>query len=105
MSRSETKTLVLVEAEMARQHEKWGLQNHPSYTEMAYVESPADYARAWCEAKAKAGNLSWFDILFEEIFEAMDEAKAGNVDALKTELVQCGAVIGSWIESIDRNGK
>lgn len=101
---SETKTLVLVGAEMARQAAKWGEQNHPSYTEMVYVESPARYARDWVEKKAANGELSWFDILFEEIFEAQDEAKAGNVDALKTELVQCAAVICSWIESIDRNG-
>lgn len=101
-------SLAGVEAEMKRQVAKWGQQNHYSYTintVMNEVEISADAAKARCDEKAKKGLVSWTDIFLEEVFEAFDEAKKGNLENLRTELVQCAAVAVSWIESIDRNKK
>ena len=97
-----------VRGEMVRQVAKWGVQQHKSYTintVMNEVEISADAAKARCDEKAKKGLVSWTDIFLEEVFEAFDEAKKGNLENLRTELVQCAAVAVSWIESIDRNKK
>lgn len=98
-----------VGAEMSRQVNKWGQQDHPSYTmgalssNLPLVEADGDYFKHHCDEKAKKGLVSWLDIFLEEVYEAVDEAKAGNLDKLRTELIQCAAVAVSWAESIDRN--
>lgn len=109
---NDTKTLALVGAEMSRQIAKWGEQNHPSFTPygielstIPFHKVNANLARAICDAKAGSLNLSWSDILMEEVFEAFDEAQAGNLEELRKELIQVAAVACSWIESIDRNQK
>lgn len=98
-----------VHGEMQRQINKWGQQNHPSYTawDVLGKDTPlsADMAKTICDAKARAGLVSWTDIFLEEVFEAIEEAKAGDLEKLRTELIQCAAVAVSWAESIDRNGK
>lgn len=94
-----------VGAEMSRQVAKWGIQNHQSYTHGDVVGGAvtAEIAKKVCDAKSKNGRVSWNDIFLEEVFEARDEAIAGNLDNLRTELIQCAAVAVSWVESIDRN--
>jgi len=84
--------------ERRRQEEKWGEQNHPSGTNEKWAEV-ADGMRAKCELKAKNGELTWRDILEEEIWEAYGETDEAKVRA---ELIQSAAVIVNWIESIDR---
>jgi hypothetical protein len=44
------------------------------------------------------GTVTWFDILLEEIAEA---AEQDDLDALRYELKDAGAVIVSWILAID----
>lgn len=101
--------LVEVGDEMDRQLQKWGPQNHASYTPCIASEYngqiDADSARMVCDSKAAAGNVSWTDIFLEEVFEAVDEAQQGDLINLRKELVQVAAVACSWIQSIDRNGK
>lgn len=103
----ESNALTEVADEMKRQLSKWGEQNHPSYTNGDAVGGGvnADMAKLVCESKATHGRLSWNDIFLEEVFEARDEAIAGDLDKLRTELIQCAAVAVSWAESIDRNKK
>lgn len=94
-----------VHGEMVRQVTKWGQQNHLSFTPGDVIGGAvtAELAKMVCDAKSKNGRVSWNDIFLEEVFEARDEAIAGNLDKLRTELIQCAAVAVSWAESIDRN--
>lgn len=109
-----TTQLVLneVREERTRQDAKWGEQNHTDYTatpsrmydHTAGMTQGEVYKRI-TDAKAKAGILSFFDILTEEVYEAHDEALKSNADELRTELIQVAAVAVSWIEAIDRRHK
>jgi hypothetical protein len=64
-----------------------------------FFTSLADRYKALNDAAADDGSLDWTGILLEEIYEALSEA---NATALRTELVQCGAVIAAWIEDLDQ---
>lgn len=96
----------IIAEEMRRQLDKWGIQNHPSYTSHSmaqFLGRQADQMREICENKHNIGRLSWTDILLEEVGEAMQEAVNGDIAKLRAELIQVAAVCGSWIASIDRN--
>ena len=41
-------------------------------------------------------------ILLEEVYEALTEAAAGDLDKLEEELIQSAAVIAAWIYDIRR---
>lgn len=107
--------------ERHRQNEKWGEQNHPDGTgpdEQPLLEvwyhatgspdpledfSATDLAKAATESTdEKAGSgyeLTWTDILLEEVFEALAESDPAK---LRTELIQVAAVATQWVEAIDR---
>lgn len=87
--------------EVGRQFEKWGEQNHPNGTgnPAKNDRALADMFRIVADSKARSGDLTWRDILLEEVYEAMAEKDA---KPLRGELVQVGAVVTSWIASIDR---
>lgn len=87
-----------VNAERDRQEAKWGSQSWDNGTTEDY-RWIADAYRDNCEAAFKAGELTWHDILLEEVFEAMGEE---DVDRLEMELVQAIAVAVNWIEDIRR---
>ena len=80
-TRTSTTRAVLdeVSAERARQDAKWGEQNHPAF---------------------KHGEVTYRDILLEEVFEALAES---NQARLRAELVQVAAVAVAWVEKIDRH--
>lgn len=86
-----------VDQERRRQLDKWGDQHHPdgTDTELSIV---ADHVRAENDARAETDALTWRDILGEEVIEAFAEEEPGP---LKTELIQCAAVIQAWISDID----
>lgn len=92
-----------VSDERYRQHSKWGEQNHrdADHTSLAAFVDGAQ-AKLIVDTAAKLGSLSYLAILYEELCEAADEAKAGRPVELRAELVQCAAVIVAWIEAIDR---
>lgn len=99
--------LAEVGREMERQIEKWGVQEHPSYKHADVLALKSDYitterAKALCDMRLNAGECSWQDILNEEVLEARDEAIAGDIVALREELIQIAAVALSWVGSIDR---
>lgn len=89
-------TEVLLERE--QQDFKWGEQNWPQGSPLpSFVE--AEYKRL-CEEAAKAGTLSWRDILLEEVYEFACET---DVVKRRAELIQVAAVAIAAIGSIDRN--
>lgn len=106
-------------AERARQDAKWGEQNHPNGTGpqstpvAEIVRGPGHEiinrhfalglsfnAKAATDEHARAGSVTWADILLEEVFEALAES---NPAKLRTELVQVAAVATQWVEAIDRH--
>lgn len=93
-----------VEAEMFRQIDLWGEQNHPSFDphRIHGFFGNADQMRTICETAFAQGRGTWADILLEEVAEAFDERD--DPDALVKELIQVAAVALSWAASVERNG-
>ena len=52
-----------------------------------------------CQEAFREGNGSWAAILLEEVGEAMDEVN--DMDALRVELVQAGAMCMAMIRALD----
>jgi hypothetical protein len=101
-------TLVDVSREIIRQHEKWGVQNHPDFhpragtgeNRSAFYGLPTEaIAKTGCEWDATDGTVNWTRILTEEVCEAVE---APDEEKLRKELVQVAAVAVSWIDAIDR---
>ncbi len=90
--------MVEVDTERQRQLAKWGDQHHPDGTDLDAAASIADTARRECDEAFAAGHGTWAHILTEEVTEALAES---DPKALRTELVQCAAVIQAWIADID----
>lgn len=109
-----------VTTERARQDAKWGEQNHPDGTgersiplgrivyhgpavpengDKHYAFGLALMAKQATDQAARAGTVTWADILLEEVFEALAE---GDTARLRTELIQVAAVAQQWAEAIDR---
>lgn len=96
--------------ERLRQERKWGQQNHPvldptlmpGRTEMQerYDSTSADVAKQITDHLADRGEVTYMDILIEEVREAVE---APNPKNLREELVQTAAVAVAMIESLDRN--
>ena len=111
MSLSEAMLGVLSEVgrERIRQDAKFPGQTLPDGTgpdvywaECWYNTSNRDLAsllRAECKRAARAGTLTWLDVLAEEFAEATAEADFAK---LRTELIQVAAVAVRWVEDIDR---
>jgi hypothetical protein len=86
--------------ERLRQEAKWGEQNHPDGTEASDSRIRfAEKCKQHCHEEARAGTLTWLDILQEEVAEARAESDPSK---LRAELVQVAAVAVTWIEAIDR---
>lgn len=112
-------------AERAKQDEKWGEQNHPDadQTILARRErgdqyaDPASIARRLaeeyeiptaarakfaCQEKARQGRVTWFDILLEEVAELLEAIAAGDLEAIRDEVIDVTAVGHVWAEALDR---
>jgi hypothetical protein len=87
-----------VDDEIARQDAKWGQQNHPDGTGAEWIDR-ANLAREDTDAAAEAGQLTWLDVLKEEVFEAFAES---DPEKLKAELIQVAAVAEQWVAAIER---
>ena len=95
--------------ERTRQDAKWGEQNHPNGTGddrhlLRDISRPTYgticyLAKNTTDHNAAIGNVSFADILVEEVFEALAEADPLR---LRTELIQVAAVAAQWVEAIDR---
>lgn len=86
-----------VDAEVARQIELHGKHVLPNGTSAAN-KILEDAAREDCEQAFDEGRGTWVHILSEEFFEALAEEDDAR---LRVELIQCAAVIKSWIRDID----
>lgn len=94
-------------AERMRQHAKWGEQNWPDFPpEINPVRRPRAYglpselaAKARVEHGAVARNLTYGDILVEEVAEAFSTKTRAE---LRAELIQVAAVAQAWVEKLDR---
>lgn len=71
----------------------------PDFSVNGHQIISADRARTTTDVAHERDTLSWGDVLLEEVAEAFEETS--DVDALRTELVQCAAVVLRWIISID----
>lgn len=103
-----------VYAELERQYEKWGPQNHPNGTGpnsiLYFVEESRDSSavqmlrscRAANERAVEAGKLTWSLILLEEVLEAQMES---DPQRLHEELIQVAAVAVQWALKIKRTGR
>ena len=85
--------------ERERQETKWGTQHHPDGTkDEQFSRAVRDRAIAECGRKAAMGQVTWKDILMEEVLEAFAE---DDIAMLRDELVQVAAVAVAWIEDIE----
>lgn len=87
-----------IDAERQAQLAKFGEQRHPDGTAITEDRERADRARHTCESMARLGQLSWRDILHEEVQEAFAESDPA---LLRAELLQVAAVCAAWIWDID----
>lgn len=86
-------------AEVDRQYEMWGEQNHPDGTALAGDDQLAEDVKRFNAEMVRTGNLAWRDILWEEVREAFAEE---DREPLREELIQVAAVALSWVNAIDR---
>jgi hypothetical protein len=94
------KLLDEISAELTRQDSLWGEQNHPDGTGGPVRRQMANAQRDLCELKAQRGEVTYRDILAEEVAEAFAESYPTR---LREELIQVAAVAVAWIEAIDRS--
>lgn len=89
-----------VAKERARQEAKWGQQHHPTGCETTLQRSDTETRlRAICEGKTSDGNLTWIDILNEEVAELHN---SGSFQDAYDEAIQVAAVASAMAESIRR---
>lgn len=108
------RVLMEVYQERCNQDVKWGTQNHPILS-TEHIDDPillrgrhfislsSETIKSVVDRLSEEGGLTYFDILMEEIAEAV-ECGSNEVE-LREELIQCAAVIVAMIERIDRNNK
>lgn len=104
------KIIMAIKNERLRQDNLWGEQNHPIIDStfisdkmyLRYDIPSEENCKYMCETLSKNNDLTWGDIILEELVEALC---AKNKEDMKTELIQCASVIFAAIESLDRNGK
>lgn len=102
--------------ERMAQHTKFGQQNYPiirpnlkmvpkDYCCSSYG-IPYEFAAKWTtHTLGGYGQLSFLDILIEEISEVASCNKDEGTQNLRKELIQVAAVAVAMVESLDRNGR
>lgn len=91
--------LAQAEAEMLRQTEIFGEQNHPDGTGRTGDSAQANFYRELCDNANARGFLTWRHILDEEVAEAFAES---DPEKLQLELIQVAAVCLQWVKAIRR---
>lgn len=87
--------------ERQRQQEVWGDQVHPDGTGSPSQQSTAHMAKMACDQASARGDVTWCQILTEEVAEAFAEHDRTK---LKQELLEAAAVILNWVTALDRKG-
>ena len=81
-------------AELKRQDDKWGDQRtYPDGTGGLYWARLASDAKRVTDAAMKHGDVTWRDVLIEEVMEAIAE---DDLERLSAELIQVAAVAIQW---------
>lgn len=88
--------------ECSRQYDQWGEQNHPDGTGLTNDDLAAEAVKRFNAVMVDAGQLTWRDILWEEVREVFAETEP---DKLIEELEQVAAVSLSWIDAIKRRSQ
>ena len=89
-----------IHEERVAQLRKWGVHHWPGGTNTSSDDGQmAREAKRVTDAAMVIGDLTWRDILVEEILEAFAE---GEWPKVRGELVQAAAVIAAWVEDGDR---
>lgn len=93
--------------ERASQDQKWGQQDHPDVTEACNPHQlvDAEGAQLSNDVAVEDGSLSWMHILWEEVWEAHEEAEVvynDDTTRLEAELTQVAAVVVAHLEAIRR---
>lgn len=99
---SEENVLSEVFDELQRQHEQWGVQNHPIHTHTSRPLSYMERARFWKRennVRARDKMLGWDGILLEEVYEALEQKDKA---LQRPELIQAAAVAIQAVLALDR---
>ena len=89
-----------IHEERVAQLRKWGVQHWPGGTNTSSDDGQmAREAKRVTDAAMVIGDVTWRDILVEEMLEAFAESEWPKV---RGELVQAAAVIAAWVEDGDR---
>jgi hypothetical protein len=93
--------LASIAVERTRQELKWGVQDLPDRPRGHIERNPAVWHAEANRLKNSAEDfpvdISWQNVLLEEVYEALAETEP---DKIIGELVQCAAVIVSWVENL-----
>lgn len=81
-----------------RQLEKWGIQSHEDGTSTSW-QCSMKVAKQENQAAIEADSSTWAWILLEKVYEALCETDF--TQNLRSDLVQCAAVLFAWIEDLD----
>lgn len=88
-----------VSRERLRQDFAIGRQDHPDGTGGAMEQITVEAVRRATQRATDRGELTWRNILAEQVYEAFAEQ---SWDMLRADLVQVAAVAVAWVEDIDR---
>lgn len=91
-----------VDEEMDRSTEKHGDQRHLPLGGSVGFTQAATVRRAITDRKTEKGTVTWADILYEEVMEALAEE---DPIAMRAELVQVSSVAAKMVEVIDYQGR
>jgi len=102
----------LVYIERVRQVKRWGDQRHPDGT-TPDAGALASTLKTLCQKMAAAGQVTWMDILLEEIGEVaecepvvgvedMKRSTGENEPDLEAEMIQSAVVLAAWHSDICR---
>jgi len=96
--------LVEVLQERKRQHARWGEQDLPDGTsgDPEAAAAQRDLVRARVDRLIETGRATYRDITEEEVLEVFAETDEVR---LRAELIQAMAVMGQWVEAIDRRSR
>lgn len=88
-----------IHAEREAQHAQWGEQDIPMGTHQDFT-FVSRYYRALCQRKTQDGDVTYADVLLEEVYEALAET---DPQKLRDELIQVAAVAVKMVELIDKH--
>lgn len=91
--------------ERVRQEGLWGVQ-HLGFTPPVGTTPEMEFdIKAQVKLAVQEDKLSWWDVLTEELVEAMVAALQGDMDACREELIHVAAVACAAIEDLDSRGQ